>query len=81
MPLWIVGLSHLKISATKQCENIKFCVLLHKSPLETLRILEEVYGKVVMKKTLVYEWHKHFYDCHAAGDHQRCVTVPNFTII
>jgi hypothetical protein len=46
--------------STEQCANIKFCVLLFKSPSETLQTLEEMYGKVAMKKTLVYERHKCF---------------------
>jgi hypothetical protein len=40
-------------------QNKKFCVLLHKSHSETLRMLEEVHGKVAMKKSQVYGWHKH----------------------
>jgi hypothetical protein len=30
--------------AIEQSENIKCCILLHKSPSETLRMLEEAYG-------------------------------------
>ena len=35
-------------------------VLLHKSPSETLRTLEEAYGEAAMKKTQVYECYKRF---------------------
>jgi hypothetical protein len=33
---------------------------INKSPSETLQMLEEVYGKMVMKKTQVYELYKRF---------------------
>lgn len=46
--------------STEQRTNIKFCVLLHKTPAETLRLLEEAYGEAAMKKTQVYAWHKRF---------------------
>jgi hypothetical protein len=58
--LRIVDSSHLKISASKQWANIKCCVLLHESPSDMLRMLEEVYGKVARKKAQVYEWYKRF---------------------
>lgn len=45
---------------TEQRANIKFCVLLHKSPSETLRLLQEAYGEAAMKKTQVFSWHKRF---------------------
>jgi hypothetical protein len=45
--------------ATEQYTKIKCCVLLLKSPSETLQMLEEVYGKTV-KKMQAYEWHKLF---------------------
>jgi hypothetical protein len=50
-------------------ENVRYrttCVLLLKSPSGTLRLLEEAYGKVAMKKTRVYEWHKCFHDGRAS---------------
>lgn len=50
----------MKMSAIEQRANIKFCVLLHKSASETLRMLGEAYGKKAMKKTQVYQWHKRF---------------------
>ncbi|KAJ4438653.1 hypothetical protein ANN_14600 [Periplaneta americana] len=40
----------------EQRTNIKFCVLLHKTPAETLRLLEEAYGEAAQ----VYAWHKRF---------------------
>jgi hypothetical protein len=42
--------------ATEQWVNITFCVLIHKSPSETLGMLEEAYGKTPMKEKQVYEW-------------------------
>jgi hypothetical protein len=48
--------------ATEQCTNIKFCILLHKSPSATLRMFEEPYGKTAIKKMQVHEWHKHLHD-------------------
>ncbi|KAJ4429679.1 hypothetical protein ANN_21880 [Periplaneta americana] len=65
--------SHFVIMSTEQRTNIKFCVLLHKTPAETLRLLEEAYGEAVMKKTPVYAWHKRFSggrDTYAAADQQ-----------
>jgi hypothetical protein len=43
--LWIVGLLHLKMSATEQHANIICCVLLQKSPSEKLQMLEEAINK------------------------------------
>jgi hypothetical protein len=42
--------------------NIKFCVLLHKSPSETLQMREKAYGRAAMRKMQVYEWYKHLND-------------------
>jgi hypothetical protein len=53
--LWITD---LKILATELCANIQFCVLLHRSPSETLEMLGEACGK----ETQVYEWHKYSSD-------------------
>jgi hypothetical protein len=39
------------MSVTEQCANIKFSVLLYKSPPQTLCMLEEGYSKAAMKKT------------------------------
>jgi hypothetical protein len=62
----IVGSSHLKMSATEQRANIKCCVLLHKSPSETLRMLEEAYGQAATEKTQVCTWDKNFHDGRAS---------------
>jgi hypothetical protein len=50
------------MSARAQREKTQCFALLCKSsgPLRT-RMLEEAYGKVVMKKTQLYEWHKSFH--------------------
>jgi hypothetical protein len=55
--LWIIGSSHLEMSATEQHANKKF-VLLHKSLLKTLQMLVEAYSEVAMKKSQVCKWHK-----------------------
>jgi hypothetical protein len=39
---------------------VKFCVKLHKSPSETLQMLQTVYGESTMTKSNVFEWHKCF---------------------
>jgi hypothetical protein len=57
----------------EQRECIRFSVLLYKSPAETLRMTEEAYGKAVMNKTQVHEWHKRFHDGRASvSDYPRC---------
>jgi hypothetical protein len=38
--------------------DVKFCDKLHKSPSETLEMLETVYGKSTMSKGNGYIWHK-----------------------
>ncbi|XP_054709237.1 protein GVQW3-like [Uloborus diversus] len=48
------------MSLLEQRGNIKFCVLLEKSPSETLEMLRKAYGNSAMKKSAVYEWHKRF---------------------
>ncbi|GBO15495.1 Putative uncharacterized protein FLJ37770 [Araneus ventricosus] len=48
------------MSSLEQPANIKFCVLLEKSPSETLEMLKKAYGNDAMEKTAVYEWHKRF---------------------
>jgi hypothetical protein len=40
-----------------------------KSPSE-IRMLEEAYGKVILKKTQVFKWHRCFHDGRAACDSQ-----------
>jgi hypothetical protein len=62
---------HLKICATVHA-NIKLGVLPHKSPSETLCVLEEVCGKVAMKKTQVYSWHKLTCDSCASFNNNSC---------
>jgi hypothetical protein len=42
------------MSVTEQRASIQFCVLTHRALSETLRSLEEEYGKAAMKKTQVY---------------------------
>jgi hypothetical protein len=44
--------------ATEQRANIKFCILLHKSPPATLRMFEDPFGRAAIKKTQIHEWHK-----------------------
>jgi hypothetical protein len=46
----------------------KILVSLHKSPSETLRVLEEAYGKAAMKKAQVYGWHKRLRDGRASDN-------------
>ncbi|GBM50580.1 hypothetical protein AVEN_266795-1 [Araneus ventricosus] len=48
------------MSSLEQPSNIKFCVLLEKSPSETLEMLNKAYGNDAMKKMAVYEWHMRF---------------------
>ncbi|GBL86737.1 Putative uncharacterized protein FLJ37770 [Araneus ventricosus] len=48
------------MSSLEQPANIKFCILLEKSPSETLEMLKKAYGSDAIKKTAVYEWHKRF---------------------
>jgi hypothetical protein len=52
------------MSVTVQHVNTTFCVLLEKSPSETLQIIEVVYGKEAMKKTHIHRGHKRFCDGH-----------------
>jgi hypothetical protein len=37
--------------------NTKFCVLLHKSPVETLTMLQQEYGDREIRKSKVYDWY------------------------
>jgi histone-lysine N-methyltransferase SETMAR len=55
-----MALCELSFDVYEQRTNIKFCVLLKKSPAETLQLLTEAYGAEAMKKSQVYEWHKRF---------------------
>ena len=40
--------------------NLKFLVKLRKSPTGCFKLLKEVYGKDVMSRPRVFEWHKRF---------------------
>ena len=40
--------------------NIKFCVKLGKTVIETLKMLRDIYGNSSMSRTRVFEWHKRF---------------------
>ena len=40
--------------------NLKFLVKLEKNPTECFKLLKEVYGKDVMSRPRVFEWHKRF---------------------
>ncbi|GBL99229.1 hypothetical protein AVEN_140690-1 [Araneus ventricosus] len=53
------------MSSLEQRVNIKFCVLLEKSPSEILEMLKEAYGNDATKETAVYEWHKRFHEGRA----------------
>jgi hypothetical protein len=62
----------VKISVTEQSMNKKFCVLLQKSPAETLTMLQQAYGDKAMKTSQVYEQHKCFHDeCRSVHDDPR----------
>lgn len=50
--LWIISSSHFKTLATGQSENIECCVLLHRSPSKTVRMLEEAYEAYEKKRSL-----------------------------
>jgi hypothetical protein len=59
--------------ATEQWANIELCVLLHKSPSETLQKLQEACGKGAINKTQIYELHKRSRDGRvSANDNSRC---------
>ena len=40
--------------------NLKFLVLLGKTPPEALKLLQEIYGDDTMSKTRLFEWHRRF---------------------
>ena len=44
----------------KQSNNLKFLVWLEKTPTETFKLLQEVYGDATMSRTWIFEWHKKF---------------------
>ena len=45
-------------SRMEQQINLKFFAKLSKTPTECFKLLKEVYGKDVMSKTQIFEWHK-----------------------
>jgi hypothetical protein len=40
--------------------NIKFCVKIGKSAIETLTLLTVAYGEYALKNSSVFEWHMQF---------------------
>ena len=40
--------------------NLKFLVGLGKTPIETFKLLQEIYGDAMMSKAWIFEWHKRF---------------------
>ena len=48
--------------SVKQRINLKFLVRLGKTPAEALKLLQEVYGKDLMSRTRLFEWHRRFKD-------------------
>jgi hypothetical protein len=44
----------------EQRVNIKFCVKIGESAIETLAILTAAYGEYAMKNSCVFEWHRRF---------------------
>ena len=67
----------LNMPVNEQLMNIKSCVLLQKSPAETLTMLQQAYDDREMKKSQVYDWHKHFYDGHESVDSGLCSGRPS----
>jgi ribosomal protein S25 len=56
------------MSLVEQRTNVKFCVLLEKSPSETVSFLNKAYGDTAMKKSQVFEWHKRFREGRVSVD-------------
>jgi hypothetical protein len=44
----------------EQRANIKFCVKLNKSGVETFKMIRHVYGNEAMSCARCFEWHAHF---------------------
>jgi len=44
----------------EQCVNVKFCLKLGKSAIETYSCLKKVYGDECLSHTQVFEWFKRF---------------------
>jgi hypothetical protein len=47
----------------KQWTNIKFHHQLEKLAMETLQMLQMVYGKQITSWSMVFKWHHRFKDC------------------
>ena len=46
--------------SVEQQINLKFLVRLGKTPTETLKLLQEVYGDDTMSRIRLFEWHRRF---------------------
>ena len=46
--------------SVEQRINLKFLVRLGKTPIEALKLLQEVYGDDTMSRTRVFGWHRRF---------------------
>ena len=46
--------------SVEQQINLKFLVRFGKTPIEALKLLQEVYGNDRMSKTRLFEWHRRF---------------------
>ena len=46
--------------SVEQRINLKFLVRLEKTPIEALKLLQEVYGDDTMSRTRLFEWHRRF---------------------
>lgn len=61
MPCYVpVLITKMSDRYLEQRISIKFCVKLHKSASETHHLLKEAYGKEVMSRARVFDWHKRF---------------------
>jgi hypothetical protein len=58
---WFVAFEHT-VSATEQRESIRFGVLLHESPSEALRMIEDCMGMAKMRRAQVYERRERYRD-------------------
>ena len=47
-------------SRMEQQIHLKFLIKLRKTPTECFKLLKKVYGKDVMSRTQIFEWHKRF---------------------
>ena len=61
------------VMTTEQQTNLKFLVLLGKTPLEALCMLEQVYKEQTLSHSTVSLWHKRFKErCKDVEDDPRC---------